>query len=297
MSKIGYLKSVLQHPVNARNPAAAVVRIARWYFGSRLVPGPVAVPFIEGTRLLVNASLGGATENIYTGLSEFEDMSFALHLVHDGDLFVDVGANVGAYSILMAGVRKCKTIAIEPSPTTCIRLRENVALNGLGDLIEICNLGIGDAPGRLSLTASLDTVNHVVFDANCIDLTDVVEVATLDALLGTRCATLMKIDVEGFETQVLRGAQRVLSDPQFLAAIVETNESGRRYGFSDADINSAMADHGFGRFTYNPSRRELAPLAAHTRSPTRNTIYLRDRAAVDARLQAALRFRVGPLDL
>lgn len=45
----------------------------------------------------------GATGNWYCGLQEYEDMSFVLHALRPGDLFVDVGANIGSYSILAAG--------------------------------------------------------------------------------------------------------------------------------------------------------------------------------------------------
>lgn len=297
MSKLGYLQSVLQHPVNVGDRAGAIMRMIKWYVGSRLVPGPVAVPFIEGTRLLVNTGLRGATENIYTGLSEFEDMAFALHLAREDDLFVDVGANVGAYSVLLAGVRKCKTIAIEPNAATCVRLRENVALNGLGDVVDVLNLGVGDAPGRLSFTASLDCMNHVVLDDAVNGPLVTVDVVTLDDLLLSRQATVLKVDVEGFETRVLVGAARVLNEPTFLAAIVETNESGRRYGYSDAEIDSSMASRNFSRFSYMPAKRQLTELRPGERTPTRNTIYVRDRKAVEDRLKTAPPFRVGAFSL
>jgi hypothetical protein len=55
-----------------------------------------------------------ATGNIYTGLHEFEDMSFLLHFLRPADLFIDIGANVGAYTIFASGIVAATSISIEP---------------------------------------------------------------------------------------------------------------------------------------------------------------------------------------
>ena len=58
----------------------------------------------------------GATGNIYTGLHEFEDMMFLLHLLRPGDIFVDAGANIGSYTVLASAVVGAKSISFEPVP-------------------------------------------------------------------------------------------------------------------------------------------------------------------------------------
>lgn len=78
------------------------MRILRWQLGSRLLGSRVVVPFVDGSWLLVGTGMHGATGNVYVGLMEFEDMAFVLHLVCEGDEFLDVGANMGVYSILAA---------------------------------------------------------------------------------------------------------------------------------------------------------------------------------------------------
>lgn len=66
----------------------------------------VQFDWIEGARLMVRNGMTGATGNIYCGLHEFTDMSFVLHLLRPDDLFVDVGANIGSYTVLG---KVCKT--------------------------------------------------------------------------------------------------------------------------------------------------------------------------------------------
>lgn len=97
------LSYVLRHPLNQSFKCAAVGRWLRWQLVSRLAPGPIIVAFGPNTSLAVSSGMTGATGNIYTGLHEFEDMAFLLHFLRSGDTFVDVGANVGSFSILVRG--------------------------------------------------------------------------------------------------------------------------------------------------------------------------------------------------
>ena len=62
------------------------------------------------------------TGNIYCGLAEFADMAFVLHVLRAGDLFVDIGANAGAYTLLASSVAGAKTTCFEPVPATYARL-------------------------------------------------------------------------------------------------------------------------------------------------------------------------------
>jgi hypothetical protein len=64
---------------------------------------PVAMPYVNETRLLVKPGMAGATGNVYAGLHEYEDMAFVLHALRPSSRFVDVGANVGTYTVLAGG--------------------------------------------------------------------------------------------------------------------------------------------------------------------------------------------------
>lgn len=97
------VRFVWNHPLNRSARFAALGRVIRWQIASRLVPGPIALPFVKDTYLFATRGMTGATGNWYCGLHEYEDMSFVLHTLKPGDLFVDVGANIGSYSVLAAG--------------------------------------------------------------------------------------------------------------------------------------------------------------------------------------------------
>jgi len=67
----------------------------------RLVSGPILYPYVGNLSYLARPGMAGIVGNIYMGLEDFEEQSFLLHLLQPGDLFVDVGANMGAYSLLV----------------------------------------------------------------------------------------------------------------------------------------------------------------------------------------------------
>ncbi|MCL4752346.1 MAG: FkbM family methyltransferase [Myxococcales bacterium] len=247
----------------------------RWQVGSRIVPGPVAVPWVGGARLLVVPGMTGATGNVYVGLHEFEEMAFLTHLLRRGDLFVDAGANIGSFTVLAAAVSGATCLAFEPHPPTFAQLEDNVRINHLEPLVTARQSALGERPSELRLTASLDSANHLLSpdEPNGSGFVSV-PVNRLDTELGDRVPTAIKIDVEGFETSVLDGAGPTLAQEHLLAVVMELNGSGRRYGFRDEDLHQRMLAHGFASCRYAPFSRRLDQLP-DGECPFGNGVYVR----------------------
>lgn len=281
------LTFVWNHPLNAGNKVAALGRVARWQAASRLLAGPFALPFVEDTSLLVCRGMTGATGNWYCGLHEVADMAFVLHFLRPGDHFLDVGANVGSYTVLAAGAAGATVTSVEPVPTTFLHLQRNIALNGLSSAVTAWQGGLSDTAGLLKFTEGLDTMNHVVAAEETGPAVDV-RVRTMDDLLGPDAPVLIKIDVEGHERAVLLGATRTLADPRVLAVVMETNGSGARYGFSDEQVAALMVGHGFSPRGYDPFARRLLE-ASHAGG---NTIFVRDVTVVETRLRTSRKYRL-----
>lgn len=72
---------------------------------------------------------------IYMGLHEFENMAFLLHFLRKEDLFFDIGADIGSYTILASGHVGAHTFAFEPIPSTFQSLANNVAINRINDSV------------------------------------------------------------------------------------------------------------------------------------------------------------------
>ena len=204
------------------------------------------------------------------------------------DVFIDVGSNVGSYTILASAEIGAKTISIEPVPSTFDFLKNNISLNNISGLVEAHNIALGGRNGSIKFTTTQDTVNHVAIN-NEKDLIEV-QVDTLDRVIKEINPCLIKIDVEGYETEVLKGADVTLKNPSLMALIVELNGSGRRYGFSDNDIHQKLLNYGFNTYKYDPFSRSLFSVEV---SHNQNIIYIRDVDFALQRVRAAKKIKIS----
>lgn len=289
MSVVSTLRFIWQHPLASRRRAHAIERYVRWQLGSRLSPGPVVVDFVNDARLVVRPGMTGATGNVYAGLHELEDMAFVLHALRPSDTFVDVGANVGSYTVLAAKGVGARCVTFEPVPSALSSLRDNVLLNGVFERVELHAQAVGSAPGKVRITITQDTGNRIATHADGADGTTEVEIVALDSVASAADACIVKIDVEGFESEVLKGAQRLLQSPGLLAVIMETNHSASGQGRSDTAAHDAMLAAGFSPFTYAPFERRLVSLG-RAYKPDANTLYVRDVERAAERVRTAPAF-------
>ena len=224
----------------------------------------------------------GATGNIYCGLHEFQDMGWLLHTLRADDLFLDIGANVGSYTVLAASEVGSEFHAFEPIPSTFEHLRANIEENKASDIGRLWNNGLGDKRSTLKFTNHLDTVNHVVSEGESgIE----VEVLTLDEITLASKKRLVKIDVEGYEQFVLDGGQALFKDTKaILGIIVELNGSGNRFGKSDLEIHQQLLAWGYASYAYDPIERRLEPVKVPL---DHNTIYIPNANLLDVEQRIA----------
>ncbi len=255
-----------RHPLARQAPASTLGRFVRWQLGARILGHPVVVPFASGTRLVVEPGMTGATGSIYFGLHEFSDMAFVAHVLRAGDLFVDVGANVGTYTVLAAGVAEADVLACEPVGSTYARLARNIAINELGPRVRCAQVALSDRSGLVVMTTGLDTMNRVVTGSQGQSVPSM----TLDSLVGDREPSVLKIDVEGHEDAVIAGAVRTLARDSLCAIILEHGESSPAL----AQVLAA----GFTRYQYDPRARSLV---TGDEMPRQNSLLVRNSRIAD----------------
>jgi FkbM family methyltransferase len=255
---------------------------------ARLNPYPVVLPFAEHSRLLAWKGLTGATGNLYCGLDEYEDMAFILHFLREGDQFVDVGANIGSYAVLAGSEVGADVIAVEPVPDTFKTLQDNIGLNGLTNKVRALNLGLGGSNRVLRFTHTLDTTNHVATEEDHDTIE--VQIEQFDRIVRIDRVTVVKIDVEGYETEVLRGMEGALRDPNVMAIVLELNGSGERYGYDEDALRTKLITSGFSPIHYSPCDRRLE--TSGRTSSSNNSIYIRDVEYARRRVMSARRYRV-----
>ncbi|MCW5748610.1 MAG: FkbM family methyltransferase, partial [Alphaproteobacteria bacterium] len=256
-----------------------LLRWTRWQVGGLLRRGERVVPFVDGARLALRRGMTGATQNLYCGLADYKEMAFLLHLLRPHDLFVDVGANVGVYTILAAAAAGADVVCFEPQDAAFTALQKNIALNKVQARVQALKAAAAAADGSLWLgpPRGPETKVATAGDERHVEI----QAVTLDGALAGRIPRLIKIDVEGYEIEVLKGAPMILADPGLLGLIVEVNGSEAVVG--------TLAEQGFRPALYDPQCRSLRPLAAVDPSHV-NTVFVRDLERVTAILRQARSF-------
>jgi FkbM family methyltransferase len=263
------LKFIVSHPLNRGRPLSTLGRFVAWQVASRL-RSEIEFQWIEGAKLIVSRGMTGATGNIYCGLHEFVEMGFVLHLLRPNDLFLDLGANIGSYTILAARVCNARAIAFEPDPDVARVLRRNIAINRLNALADVREWALGGIHGQIAFTVGLDTMNRVARPDD--KSAQIVPVRRLDDIPDAAAPTLIKLDVEGFEEQVLSGASRVLGSPSLLAVQSE---------LCSPRVRDTLESFGFKHRFYDPFTRTLSSASFGYR--TSNALFVRGYAFVDGR--------------
>jgi FkbM family methyltransferase len=162
------------------------------------------------------------------GSFETSELDWILDFLREKEnfLFVDIGANIGIYSVLIAKQSKTRCIAIEPDPRNLKRLQINIDHNGLSDRILVLPLAVGipaDSAipkaertfylSKFGATSRLLNTDELVLDQESVS----VRVKTLDEILQENelwqsGEILIKIDVEGFEPEVIASGIQTIRD-------------------------------------------------------------------------------------
>lgn len=225
-------------PIRAVTPAFALA----WYRRARLglrgwtrALAPIRTCRVRGlaVRLVVGSEVEQYRAETYAD-KEPETLDWLDEHLRDGDVFLDVGANIGLY-VLYAAKRRpgCLVYAMEPESQNFARLCRNIALNGLSNVIP-CNFALSDREGLALLHVSSLEPGSALHGLDSRSPYRTVEAdsplrqgtvtLTLDRLVthyGLPQPSLIKIDVDGAEAQVLEGARDTLTSVALRTVLVE----------------------------------------------------------------------------
>lgn len=150
-----------------------------------------------------------------SGIYEVETTQFLQRILREEDVFLDIGANCGALTLVAASaIARGKIYAFEPSPSVFLRLEANIAANHLDDRVKAIPLGVGRSRGRLSYAEDpcYRGNGHLIpasaSEGSAIALISLDEWAQSEAIARLDA---IKIDVEGMEYEVLQGSQTLLA--------------------------------------------------------------------------------------
>ncbi|MBM3170493.1 MAG: FkbM family methyltransferase [Bacteroidetes bacterium] len=206
---------------------------------------------------------------IYQGFEE-DELAFVQDFLQPGMGFLDIGANVGLFSLhaakILNGSAPC--IAVEPASKTRQKLEENLALNHLKQ-VQILPLAFSDTQGELPLLLAEDGFDAFhsfaqPFMGGQIGQ-EMVQTQTLDNWTQDNpelaaSIRLVKLDVEGWEVKVLKGAANWLAQPNAPILLVEfTEANARQAGHSCVELSESLFQLGYTLFRYQPKTKTLLP--------------------------------------
>lgn len=216
---------------------------------------------------------------------EEAEIIFLNKFLKPGNVFFDVGANIGLFS-LHASKRigtEGRVCSFEPSPETYKRLKKNFEVNDINNAVAE-NVGLSEKKDILKFNVSnsgYDAWNSFanlsdVGEFNCID----VPVISLDEYIIREKISkinLIKIDVEGWELFVLKGATNLLSSddaPVLMIEFTETNTFSA--GYYCGELFDYMKSFGYEWYSYNAQDNELDPQIKKLHYPYENLIAIKD---------------------
>ncbi len=290
MGLLRVIKFITQHPISGQAKLKSLYRFFWWQIRGLFTKKEYVHQFTKNSKLIISKGMTGATGNLYCGLHEYREMLFLLHYLKKGEIFVDVGANIGSYTILASAEIGATTYSFEPLPDTYNQLLNNININNIANSVKYYNIGLASKPGELLFSDEQDSsMNHVIYSTNDGSNFKKVKVSTLDSVLVDVEPSLLKIDVEGFELEVLKGAEKTLSSNSLKAIIIELNGSGLNFGHSDEDVHSLLLSYNFEPFVYDPFTRMLSKVKLHEFD---NLIYIRDLEIVQNKLVNSPKFKI-----
>ena len=214
------------------NPGISLIRgLARyvgWQIRRRKLSFPFRVDLTEGSHLLIERPSdvnGCVCLAQFEGAYDFNNMNF-LRLVLETwpeQVVFDIGANIGVYSLICSEETTSRVIAFEPHPATADQLERNLASNDRKN-VKVIRKALSDQVGELSFTDDEGSpVNRLMNDGEQGQATIRVSVSTGAMVCEEEdlVPSVIKLDVEGHEVEVLRGLGDLLSGIQLL--VIEEN--------------------------------------------------------------------------
>lgn len=165
-----------------------------------------------------------------------------------GDVLYDIGSNVGAYALAAAALSQSdvRVFAFEPSAPNYAQLCRNIVLNRFGARVVPIPIALTAAPGLVNFGYSDLTPGAALHDSGSAEMHPEVGHsvlgATLDSLVSVyslKHPTHIKVDVDGAEVGVIRGATDVLRSPTLRTVLIELDQSAAEYSMVDAMLREA----------------------------------------------------------
>lgn len=197
---------------------------------------------------------------------------FLVNNLKVGDFFIDVGAHIGYYSMLAASIvgGKGKIIAFEPNTQNYQQLLEHISINSFNSIIIAENSAVSDKPGNVVFIKSKNDGGHSIVMGNAIleehTTTKAVCLDDYFPIIVNHNAGIIKIDTEGAEYLVLKGAESFLSSARVKFLYCEHNYHGlKQQGLTMQDVIDFLKKYRYAPFVFEHNK--FRPSAIDSKQP------------------------------
>ena len=227
------------------------------------------------------------------GHFEASEQAFFWLYLRAGDTVIDCGSHIGLFSILASRATSdnARVVAVEANPHTVQHLKFNLKSNGVAKPIVI-DAAIWNTSGKINFLDSKDggaAYDHVDYGNDRVGLS--IASITLDQLvrkLGGGCVALVKIDIEGAETEAVIGASDAIAAGLFPVIMVEFTESIlQSRGHDSNQLYKQLVDFGYTLCEFNPEKLQLEPYRPDGPIWYKNLFACKDLKQTNIRLETA----------
>ena len=260
---VASLKQLFAHPYNRQRPAFAFFRWVLWKLIRVFRLKNLKVKVWGNRFLLLNHDSFQSMWIMYNWIVDWEEFRLIEHYLRHDDRVFDIGTNMGFYTVWMSRFidQTGKIHCFEPDGKNYKRLESNISLNQLAGFTKSNQCAVSDHEGLLMFTEGRDGENHISYSE--LESAVKVQSVTLDkyvVLQGIKQIAYMKIDVEGFELHVLKGAVELLKHKQVDIIQLEINQQLNNAGTTVNDLVHFLYSYGYTLHKYDVSSRFLMPV-------------------------------------
>jgi FkbM family methyltransferase len=238
---------------------------------------------VDGMRALVKANENVGDWMYFCGEFEADDSSCVFDRIRESDICVDIGANVGFYTMGLAKRASRGTVhSFEPVPLNYHVLAVNVLANRLSNVV-VNNCAVGDRNGEVDFCIAGDGAYSSLVDTGRKAIVETIKsrIVTLDSYADAHNlprVDILKVDVEGAEPVVLRGSSALLSDPERRPRLILLELLDcmlRLFGSTIREVDLLMRRYGYDPFAVVEG--ELVPLSERHYNQSENILFIDTR--------------------
>jgi FkbM family methyltransferase len=273
------LKYIWLHPNCKDRKILAILRFLAWQAYKRITNRYLDINLVSNLKIRCYPDSYSAASVLYCGIYDYHEMNFLLRFLRAEDSFLDVGANIGIYTLLAASKIKSGSIySFEPLPKNYTRLLENIELNQL-NVVETFQMAISDFIGDTAFEL-VDADSRSYITQSPINKNITVATNTLDNVLANKkidSLTLGKIDIEGAEILAFKGATLLFQKQLPPIWIIEINDTVNNFEHQKQDVVNLLQNYGYSLYKYDADICKLSPVEIPEKE-TKNVLAIADFA-------------------